>query len=86
MGVDIGPRVLSLAVFSEHVRSHLKQVADQAEHGVVGEVLLGKHSLTRVARIRLPQNCMAVSRDNLIHTHQKMVISKIQNSTSASQN
>ncbi len=65
MGVHVGPRVLGLAMLSEHSRCHFEQIADQAEHGVSGEMLLSEHTLTGVARISLSQHCMAVAGHHL---------------------
>ncbi len=65
VSVDIGPGVLCLAVLRENSRGHLKQVAHELEHGVLGEVLQGKTTLADVAGIRLPQHSVPVTRDNL---------------------
>ena len=65
MSVHIRPRVFCLAVLRQHIRSHLKQVADQLEQGVIGEVLLSEPSLADVAGVRLPQHSMTITGDNL---------------------
>ena len=65
MCVHVGPWVLGLAVLGKDPRGDLKQVADEAEHGVVGQVLLGEPALADVAGVCLPQHGMAIAWDNL---------------------
>ena len=65
MSVYIRPWVLGLSMFSEDPRSNLKHLGDQFEEGVVGKMLLGKLSLTHVARISLTQYSVTKPGDNL---------------------
>lgn len=39
MSVDVGVRVLGLAVLSQDTRGNLVDLADELEHGVLGEVV-----------------------------------------------
>ena len=64
--VNIGPRVGGLAVLAERVGNDLVELADELKHGVIGQVLQRELPLTRVARIRLAQNCVAVARHHLL--------------------
>ena len=65
MGVYVGPGVLGLSLLQQYVGDNLIQLRHQAEHGIVGKFLQGELSLAGVARVRLPQHGMAVTRDNL---------------------
>ena len=65
VGVHIGPGVLGLALLQQHVGDNLVELSHQLEHGVIGQVLQGKLTLTFVAWVSLPQNCMAIARYHL---------------------
>ena len=65
MSVHVGPGILGLPMLCQHAWGHLEEVADQAEHGVLGQVPESKTTLTRVARVCLPQHSMPIARDNL---------------------
>ena len=65
VGVDVGVRVLGLAVLGENARSDLVDLADELEHGVVGQVLLGEFALGDVTGVGLAENGVAVTRDDL---------------------
>ena len=65
VAVDVGPRVLGLAVLGENVGDRLVDRANNLEEGIVGHVLERKLALGGVARIRLAQHSMAVTGDNL---------------------
>lgn len=65
VGVDVGVRVLGLAVLGEDTRGDLVHLADELEHGVVGQVLLGKLALGNVAGVSLAENGVAVARNDL---------------------
>jgi len=63
--VDVGPRVLSFALFSQYIRDNFIESRDQLEHGVLRQVLQSKLTLAGVTRICLSQNGVAVSRNDL---------------------
>lgn len=65
VGVNIGPGVLGLALFQEHVGHNLVKLGNQLEHWVVGQVLQGKLALAGVTRVCFPQDSMAVAWHNL---------------------
>ena len=62
MGIDIWPGILDFARLAQHLRCHFVEIGDQLEHGIIGEMLKGKGTLTGVTGIRLAQNRMAESR------------------------
>ena len=64
MGVNVGVRVLRLSVLSQHTRRDLVHLADKLEHRVIGEVLERKFALGHVARIRLAEHSVTVSRND----------------------
>lgn len=41
MSIDVGPRVLGLAVLGKNLGSDLVDLADELEHGILGQVLCG---------------------------------------------
>ena len=61
VGVDVGVRVLGLAVLSEDTRSDLVDLADELEHRVIGQMLLSELALGDVAGIGLAKDGMAVT-------------------------
>lgn len=65
VGIDVGEGVLGLAVLGEDTWGDLVDLADQLEHGVVWEVLLGKLALGHVAGVSLAENGVAVTGDDL---------------------
>lgn len=65
MGIDVGVWVLGLAVLSEDAGCDLVDLADELEHGVIGQVLLGKLALGDVAGIGLAENSVAVAGNDL---------------------
>ena len=65
MGVDVGVGVLGLSVLGEDTGCDLVDLADELEHWVIGQVLLGKLALGDVAGIRLAENSVAVSGNDL---------------------
>ena len=65
VSVDVGVRVLGLAVLGEDTGSNLVDLADELEHGVVGQVLLGEFALGDVAGVGLAEDGVAVSRNDL---------------------
>ena len=65
MSVNIGPWVLGLSVFCEHLGCHLVQLAHQLEERVVGKMFLGKLSLTHVTWVCLSQHSVTKARNNL---------------------
>lgn len=64
MGIDVGVGVLGLAVLGEDLGGDLVDLADELEHGVLGEVLLGELALGRVAGVGLAEDGVAVTRNN----------------------
>lgn len=64
-GVNVGVRVLGLAVLGEDARRDLVDLADQLEHWVVRQVLLGELALGDVSGVRLPQHGVAVTGHDL---------------------
>ena len=65
MGIDVREGVLSLSVLSQDTWSNLVDLADELEHGVIGQMLLSKGPLGHVAGVGLTENGVAVSGDNL---------------------
>jgi len=65
VGVDVGPRVLGLALFSQDVRDDFVESRDQLEHRVVRQVLQSELTLAGVTRISLSQDGVTVARDDL---------------------
>ena len=65
MGIDVGERVLGLAVLGEDAGGDLVDLADELEHGVVGQMLLSKLALGDVAGVSLAEDGVAVSGDDL---------------------
>ena len=65
VGIDIGVGVLGLSVLSQDTRGNLVDLADELEHGVIGEMLLSKGPLGHVAGVGLAENGVAISRNNL---------------------
>ena len=62
--INIGVRVLGLAVLGQDARSDLVNLADQLEHGVIRQLAESKLALGRVARVGLAKNGVTVSRNN----------------------
>ena len=75
MCVDIGPGVLGLALLQQNVGNYLIQLAHEPEERVLWKMFLSKESLAHVARVRLTQHSMTITRNNLkqkindSHTH-----------------
>lgn len=65
VGIDVGVRVLGLAVLGENAGGNLVDLADELEHGVVGQVLLGKLALGNVAGVSLAEDGVAVAGNDL---------------------
>lgn len=65
VSVDVGVGVLGLAVLGEDTGGNLVDLADELEHGVVGQVLLGELALGDVAGVGLAENGVAVSGNDL---------------------
>ena len=65
VGVDVGVGVLGLAVLGENTGGDLVDLADELEHGVVGQVLLSELALGDVAGVGLAENSVAVSGNDL---------------------
>lgn len=65
MCIHIGPRILGLALFQQHIRDNFVQLSYQLEEWIFGKVFEGKFSLACIAGISLPQHCMAVARNHL---------------------
>lgn len=65
VGINIGPGVLGLTLLKEHIGHDLVKLGNQLEHGVVGQVLQGKLTLTGVTGVCLSQDSMAVARHDL---------------------
>jgi len=65
VGIDVGVWVLGLSVLSEDTGGDLVDLADELEHGVIGQVLLGKLALGYVAGVRLAEDGVAVSGNDL---------------------
>ncbi|KAH6504371.1 hypothetical protein HBI55_012730 [Parastagonospora nodorum] len=65
VGIDVGVWVLGLSVLSENTGGDLVDLADELEHGVIGQVLLGKLALGNVAGVGLAEDGVAVSRNDL---------------------
>lgn len=65
VGVNVGVWVLGLSVLGEDTGGDLVDLADELEHGVIGQVLLGKLALGDVAGVGLAENGVAVSGNDL---------------------
>jgi len=65
VGVHVGPGVLGLALLQQHVGHDLVELSHHLEQRVVGQVLQSKLPLAGVAGVRLPQDGVAVTGDNL---------------------
>ena len=65
VGVDVGVGVLGLAVLGENTGGDLVDLADELEHGVVGQVLLGELALGDVAGVGLAEDGVAVTGNDL---------------------
>lgn len=63
--INVGVRVLGLSMFSQNTRSNLVDLADELEHGVVGQMAKSKFALRHVTRIGLTEHSVSVSRNNL---------------------
>ena len=64
VGIDVGEGVLGLAVLGEDTWGNLVDLADELEHWVVWEVLLGELALGHVAGVGLAKNGVAVTGDD----------------------
>jgi len=64
VGINVGVRVLSLAVLRQDTWSDLVDLADEVEHGIIGELAKSKFALRDVTRIGLAENCVAIARDD----------------------
>jgi hypothetical protein len=65
VSVDVGVRVLGLSVLGQNTGGDLVDLADELEHWVVWQMLLGELALGDVAGVSLAENGVAVSRDDL---------------------
>lgn len=65
VGVHVGPRVLGLARLEEDVGHELVQLADELEQLVVRQVLERELSLGLVSGVRLSEDGVSVTRDDL---------------------
>ena len=65
VGVNVRPRVLRFSLFTQNVGRDLVNLGYQLEKWIVGQMLECKFSLTRIPRICLSQDSVAVSRNNL---------------------
>ena len=65
VSIHVGPWVLGLSMFGQHVGNNVVELGDQLEQGVRGQVLQSKFALASVTRVRLAQYSVTVSRDNL---------------------
>lgn len=61
VGVDVGVRVLGLAVLGQNTGSNLVNLADQLEHGVIGQLAQGKLALRDVTGVSLAQDGVTVA-------------------------
>lgn len=52
-------------MFGQNTWRNLVNLADELEHWVIGQVLLGEGSLGHITGVGLPENGMAISRDDL---------------------
>ena len=64
VGIDVGVRVLGLAVLGEDAGGDLVDLADELEHGVIGQVLEGELALGDVAGVSLAEDGVAVAGDD----------------------
>ena len=64
-GIDVGVGVLGLAVLGQDTRSDLVDLADQLEHGVIGQLAEGELALRHVARVGLTKDGVTVSGNDL---------------------
>ena len=62
--IHVRVRVLRLAVLGQDTGRDLVHLADELEHGVVGQVLEGELALGDVARVRLAEHSVAVAGDH----------------------
>jgi hypothetical protein len=65
VSINVGVGVLGLAVLGKNTGSNLVDLADELEHGVIGQVLLRKLALGDVARVGLAEDSVAVTGDDL---------------------
>jgi hypothetical protein len=65
VGIDVGVGVLGLAVLGKDAGSDLVNLADELEHGVIRQVLLGKLALGDVTGVSLAEDGVAVSGNDL---------------------
>lgn len=73
MAVDVGVRVLGLAMLREDPWHDLVDGVDDLEQLVVGHVLEGELPLARVSGVGLPEDGVAVSGDNLMGGEERRV-------------
>lgn len=64
VGINVGVRVLGLAMLGEDTRSNLVDLGDELEHWVVGHLLLGESALSHVTGISLSEDGVAVTGDD----------------------
>lgn len=62
--VDVGVRILGLAVLSQDTWGDLVDLADKLEHGVFGKLALGELALGDITGVSLPQHGVAVTRND----------------------
>lgn len=63
--INVGVGVLGLAVLSQDARRDLVDLADELEHGVIGQLAKGKLALRHVAGIGPAQNGVTVTGHDL---------------------
>ena len=65
VSVNVGVWVLGLSVLGKDTGGNLVDLADELEHGVIGQVLLSELALGDVAGVGLAENSVAVAGNNL---------------------
>jgi hypothetical protein len=65
VGIDVGVWVLGLSVLGKDAGGDLVNLADELEHWIIGEMLLGEFTLGDVAGVSLAEDGVAVARNDL---------------------
>lgn len=63
--INVRVRILSLAMLPQHLRRDFKQLADEFEKWVVGEMAEGELALGEVAGVGFAEDGVAVPREDL---------------------